>query len=354
MSKRKNFKHSEESKKKISESLKGMFAGDKHPMKGKHHSNETRKKISESNTGKKHTEETKRRLSEIKKGKPRPDLVGKEFSEETRKKISEKLTGREFSEEHKKNLSKSMKGRPSSRKGKTLSEESKMKISKANKGNPSPMKGKKHSEEAKQKLSESKKGKKLSVEHRLKIKHAHSKPETKRKNSEAHKGKKHTEESKRKMSISQNKPETLQKNRERRSKQIFPSKDTKPEKILEELCKNAGIRFTKHKNFDLGFQGHQVDVFIEPNICLEADGDRTHANPHSYLIPSRTSTIQPGFQSEQIIFPGRTAKSIREKDRKITEGLIQQGNHVLRFWHSELEQNPEECIQKIMKTIKNQ
>ena len=37
---------SEEQKKKISESLKELFSGEKHPMFGKHHSDETKKKLS--------------------------------------------------------------------------------------------------------------------------------------------------------------------------------------------------------------------------------------------------------------------------------------------------------------------
>ena len=44
MAKRKDFKHTEESKRKISENLKGKFTGIKHPMYGKHHSEETIKK----------------------------------------------------------------------------------------------------------------------------------------------------------------------------------------------------------------------------------------------------------------------------------------------------------------------
>ena len=42
----------------------------------------------------------------------------------------------------------------------------------------------------------------------------------------------------------------------------------------------------------------------------------------------------------------------RKLDNKINQALIQQGNVVLRFWESELEENPEKCIQKIIKIIK--
>ena len=115
-------KHSEETKKKLSESHKGennpMYG--KNPWnKGKTHSEETRKKLSEANKGKNNPNYGR-------KGEKHP-MYGKNHSEESRKKISETMKGRTFSEEHKKHLSES-------RKGKTLSEETRKKLSEAHKG----------------------------------------------------------------------------------------------------------------------------------------------------------------------------------------------------------------------------
>lgn len=84
------FRHSEETKLKISQKNKGNKC-----------SIETKNKISKANTGKKHSEETKKRMSEIHKGikpyicsdetrlKMRNNNLGKKHSEETKKKISE-------------------------------------------------------------------------------------------------------------------------------------------------------------------------------------------------------------------------------------------------------------------------
>ena len=116
------YRHTEKSKGKISESLKG-----------KTFSEETKKKISESLKGKTFSEETKKKMSEAKKGKT--------LSEETKKKISESLKGKTFSEETKKKMSEA-------RKGKTFSEETKKKISES-------LKGKTHSLETRKKISES-------------------------------------------------------------------------------------------------------------------------------------------------------------------------------------------------------
>lgn len=60
--------------------------------KGKHHSEETKKKISDSEKGKKLSEETKRKMSEANKGKQ--FMLGKHFSEEHRKKLSEAHKGK--------------------------------------------------------------------------------------------------------------------------------------------------------------------------------------------------------------------------------------------------------------------
>lgn len=75
--KRMGYKHSEEWKKQHSEALKGRYTGEKNPMYGKHHSEETRKKMSEVHKGKnpyvnkieEEIIEWKRKISETKKGK---------------------------------------------------------------------------------------------------------------------------------------------------------------------------------------------------------------------------------------------------------------------------------------------
>ena len=75
---KKGEKRSEETKKRISESM----LGDKNPAKRP----EVRKKISEVRKGEKRSEETKKRISEVRKGKTYEELYGKEKAKETRKK----------------------------------------------------------------------------------------------------------------------------------------------------------------------------------------------------------------------------------------------------------------------------
>ena len=111
---KKGSKHSEDSKRKLSESRKGKYAGENHPLFGTHLSDETKQKISENRKGqcvgeknpfygKCHTEETKKRMSEAHKGEKHP-FFGKHRPEDVRQKISDGRKGIVFSEEHKRKL----------------------------------------------------------------------------------------------------------------------------------------------------------------------------------------------------------------------------------------------------------
>lgn len=72
-------------------------------FKGRKHSEETKKKMSESHKffGKPHTEDTKRKLSEIAKQRRFNPMTGKKHSEKTRQLISEKLRNKKHTQTHK-------------------------------------------------------------------------------------------------------------------------------------------------------------------------------------------------------------------------------------------------------------
>ena len=266
------------------------------PMKGKHRTftEEWKSNISKGKTGVKLSKEHSRKIALANTGE-KHHMHGKHHSEETRRKIGEGNTG------------------------KKMSEEAKQKISEANKGEKNSFFGKTHSEESKRKQSDKMRGRYKGKDNPFF-------------------GQTHTEESKKKISDNT----LLQK--------AGPWMDTWGEKELGNILTANEIQFKKQKYFSLA--RHRVDIFIEPNICIEVDGDYIHANPHPYLQPHTRSSIHPGHKPDEILRGGKTVKEKWERDRRQTEALEQQGNTVLRFWQSELETEPEKCIQKIIKIIK--
>jgi hypothetical protein len=105
----------------------------------------------EGSSGYKHTEESKLKMSESLKGRTVWNK-GVPMSEDTRIKLKSSLNGRSVWN-----------------KGVPMSEEQKQKLSLAKKGKTSPRKGAKHTDETKLKMSKSHKGKILSEETRKKI-----------------------------------------------------------------------------------------------------------------------------------------------------------------------------------------
>lgn len=84
-----------------------------------------REAISQARTGKKHSEETRKKMSEKRKGKApwNKGISGIVHSEESNKKRSETMRGKLISEEHKAKISKSKTGKPGGMTGKKHSEE---------------------------------------------------------------------------------------------------------------------------------------------------------------------------------------------------------------------------------------
>ena len=131
-----------------------------------------------------HTEETKKKISESKKGSV-PWNLNIPRTDEEKKKMSESHKGQVLSEEHKLHIAEAMKGENNHFYGKSHSGETKRKISEAKKGCSTWNKGKPFSEESKRKMSESSKGQiawnkgktgvyKLSEETRRKISENHA------------------------------------------------------------------------------------------------------------------------------------------------------------------------------------
>ncbi len=122
--------------------------------------------------------------------------------------------------------------------------------------------------------------------------------------------------------------ETINKIKKARLKQIFPKKDTVPEKVFEDELKKYKINYKKHISL---YPICQPDFFIEPNIVIFIDGDYWHANP-KYL----TKRGQKKLTQAQL-------KNIK-RDRIHNIKLLERGFIVLRFWENDIKNNPQVCL----------
>ena len=123
-------------------------------------------------------------------------------------------------------------------------------------------------------------------------------------------------------------------------------KETTGEKKMNEILKNAGIKFEKQKS--ISDPVCITDFYVNPKTCIFVDGDYWHANPNDYV---RKKKLCPGFKPNDQITGKKYAKDKWARDKKITQQLKKKGYRVIRFWESELENYREKCIQKMYSII---
>ena len=112
--------------------------------------------------------------------------------------------------------------------------------------------------------------------------------------------------------------------KEVRKNQIIPLKDTKPEKMMQVALALNGIKYKKHKLISNRKDfWHHVDLFIEPNICIEVDGNYWHNLPENI-----------------------------ERDNVVNHYLNLMGYFVIRIWESDIKKNTQGCAEKIIGMIK--
>jgi DNA mismatch endonuclease (patch repair protein) len=110
---------------------------------------------------------------------------------------------------------------------------------------------------------------------------------------------------------------------------------TRLEKYMEDALKKNGMYYIPQYDYTIGV----IDFYLpEANIALFVDGSCWHANPERY-------------KEEDILFFGKTAKEIWEKDAHHNAYLKSDGFTVLRFWDNDIKENIGKCIQVIQNVI---
>jgi len=149
-----------------------------------------------------------------------------------------------------------------------------------------------------------------------------------------HKGKIESTETRKKKSIANRKPQRVALQKRIRAGQIFPVKDSKPEKMLQIALSLHGISYQKHRQYIKGYP----DLFIEPNICVFVDGDYWHCNPRKFKADDMIKIWRKQYK----------ASDIWSKDLQVHHELNSQGFHVVRIWEYDILHNVNNCAENIL------
>jgi G:T-mismatch repair DNA endonuclease (very short patch repair protein) len=137
----------------------------------------------------------------------------------------------------------------------------------------------------------------------------------------------------------------IQKSKARRALQTFPIKDTKIELKIQSFLKQLNIEFSTHNYISEIAHAYQCDIQINPQpnfiserkTILELDGDYWHANPKFYPIEELTEK-----QKKQI-----------ERDAYRNEELRAAGFNVIRMWENDIKKMSLEDFKEIVLTKVN-
>lgn len=109
-----------------------------------------------------------------------------------------------------------------------------------------------------------------------------------------------------------------------KSMQLLPFRDSKPERMMQIALTLNDIKFKKHTMITDSMKFyHQVDIFIEPNICIEVDGDYWHRQPKILL-----------------------------RDVEVNHKLNLLGYNVIRIWEKDIKNNAQDCVSRIITMIR--
>jgi len=121
------------------------------------------------------------------------------------------------------------------------------------------------------------------------------------------------------------------KQRENRLHQVFPTKDSKPERMVQQMLKANDIDYQTHYPI-IG----QPDLFVKPSVCIFVDGCYWHGCKRCH--PKIWEKYRQIY--EQIMY-----------DNEITHTLTVRGYYVIRIWEHEITPNNVEVAKNVIKII---
>ena len=115
------------------------------------------------------------------------------------------------------------------------------------------------------------------------------------------------------------------------------SKGTKPERIISKKLKQKRIYFTQHVKKVYG----KPDItFLRKKIAVFIDSDFWHCHPENFRMP----------KTNRKYWEKKIQRNV-ERDQEVNEVLTKEGWDVIRIWESEIKENPDECVERILQAI---
>lgn len=183
-----------------------------------------------------------------------------------------------------------------------------------------PMKGKKHRPESIRKMSES---------------HKAMTPETRRKISMSQK--KRFEDPKEREKSSARATELMKDPARRKAAAATllkhnPRKNTVPERCVQYILERLGVDYETHVTLYPDGKPVNADVFVEPNIVIEVDGDYWHARPGKF---------ESGMRNR------RSAHDVRMDNARQRSALARKGYRVIQIWASDVRDRTEFNVKRL-------
>ncbi|MDR0761922.1 MAG: very short patch repair endonuclease [Campylobacteraceae bacterium] len=128
--------------------------------------------------------------------------------------------------------------------------------------------------------------------------------------------------------------DNLSKEYRHKNMQSIRSKNTLPELLIMNELKRRKIYFAKHVN---KIFGKPDIVFRRKKVVIFIDSDFWHCNPKKFIMPKTN-----------VAYWKDKFKKNKARDKLVSKTLKKEGWKVIRVWESDIKNNKEKVINKIL------
>lgn len=134
--------------------------------------------------------------------------------------------------------------------------------------------------------------------------------------------------------------DNLTKEQRRKNMRNIRSKGTKPERIMAKKLKERGIYFTQHVKKVIG----KPDItFLRKKIAVFIDSDFWHKHQENFQMP----------KSNREYWEKKINRNV-ERDKEVNKALKENGWTVIRIWESDIKENADKCVERIISVVESE